>query len=334
MPSEGAKDHESAARRMLPRAWAHDGEYDIVERSRLPVLGAMRRALQPLYEWKIPKEGQVLVMGAGRGFERRLLPASIPDSRIVWTDIHRDALRHYNNRDAEGRERARRVVGSSYSLPFRDGSFSSVVSLDHMDVFPPHLLPQVVGEARRVLAPGGAMIAAQSSVPTLHWSENERLMNRAMETGGRLGPFERQLFVRELQETHRRYREALIRAMGRSGFGNVRYRPTVASYFGPRETRHREADYPGQHESGIPTYVFDMGTKTLADWRSVGHEQILKAFPRARIVLPTPERLRGIEDPVGEMYSNYAITGEVAGPKKRPKTSRKKKKGRKKKRKK
>lgn len=102
---------EKLVRDETEKVWAKGGDYDIAEKSHLAVLGAMRKALRPEYERLIPPNGRILVIGAGRGFDRKILPDSVSDDRITYTDISEKALGHAH-------EGAKKVVASSFELPF------------------------------------------------------------------------------------------------------------------------------------------------------------------------------------------------------------------------
>jgi len=322
------RNHEKAMREALSDAWKDGGTYDAVERARLPVLGAMKRAFEPFYEKRIPKKGKILVLGAGRGFERRLLPESIPDSRIVYLDLDANLLKKIPSLgDAKGRLRTheeiesdrqevRKIPGSSYSLPFGDNRFAAVVSLDHFDVFPPEILPRVIAEANRVLKPGGWLIAGQSSLPTIdRWFDiPTELVERYREEG--------RIEVRAkdakkiIKLPHERYINAVLGAMREQGMHNVEHKPAIATHYCRRESRHMidNPHYPGNVNDGeIPTYIHDMGTIVLGSLHRVGFAELRRRLPTStsRLIEKSPKEVREEfgKDAVAELFSGYVLVG-------------------------
>jgi ubiquinone/menaquinone biosynthesis C-methylase UbiE len=92
--------------------------------------------------------GRVLDLGCGTG---RTLPLFEPSARVVALDPCRDVLRRAGRRAP----RALLVQAQAEALPFRDGVFDVVTGgLVFCSVGDP---PAGLREARRVLAPGGAL---------------------------------------------------------------------------------------------------------------------------------------------------------------------------------
>jgi ubiquinone/menaquinone biosynthesis C-methylase UbiE len=292
------EEHERIMREVTNIAWVPGSTYDTVESSRLPVINAMKKAYRRKLEPRMPSEGKVLVIGAGRGFDREIIPSNIPDSRIVYTDLNLGALKKLKERRSSPAAQA-----SSFNLPFKDGEFAAVFSSDHLDVFPKNLLPEVVAEARRVIRPGGALIACQSSVPTItHWSPNPDALWSAYET--HKYP---QDFTRNIQETHRRYRQAAMNAMKSAGFHGVDYIPAVDVHLSEEEPRHKIPTFKRPRD---PTIAHDMGTLGMASLDAVPFKTLQREFG-AHIKKPTMSELSRMKSPVTEIFSGYLLYGHV-----------------------
>jgi ubiquinone/menaquinone biosynthesis C-methylase UbiE len=104
--------------------------------------------------------GRTLDLGCGTG---RTLPLLAPDVRAIGLDPTRELL-------ARARRRAPRVAmvqGSAEALPFRDGTFDTVVSgLVFCSVAEPE---RSLAEVRRVLRPGGTLRMLEHVRSTRPW---------------------------------------------------------------------------------------------------------------------------------------------------------------------
>lgn len=134
-------------------------------RHRLPELRAIRRRVgaEPL--------GEMLEIGCGNALGSVYFSAAA--SRVVATDL--PVVDH--SAHSVGLELARRFVAaigdpkisvlgcSALDLPFPDESFDTVLSLYSLEHLPDR--PKALRAARRVLRPGGRLIAA---VPAIGWS--------------------------------------------------------------------------------------------------------------------------------------------------------------------
>ncbi|MFB4278259.1 class I SAM-dependent methyltransferase [Nonomuraea sp. MTCD27] len=105
----------------------------------------------PLLDLLGPGTGPCLDLGCGTGLNFPALRAS--GRTVVGLDHSADQLRLAGRRRADGEGLVR---GDAAALPFADGSFASVVTLwvsTDMDDF-----ARVLGEAARVLRPGGTLV--------------------------------------------------------------------------------------------------------------------------------------------------------------------------------
>jgi ubiquinone/menaquinone biosynthesis C-methylase UbiE len=104
--------------------------------------------------------GRTLDLGCGTGRNLPLFPA---EARIVGIDLSADSLRRARKRDP----RARLVRASAEALPFRDGTFDTVVgglvlcSVGRLDI--------VIAEIRRVLRDDGELRLLEHVRSTRPW---------------------------------------------------------------------------------------------------------------------------------------------------------------------
>jgi len=297
MPTHGTpklsrREHERIMRKELPKFWAPGGMYHEVERNRMPFLAAMKAGMKPVYRHLLPSEGEILVHGAGRGFEREIFPPELPNSRIMFSDLHEDSLREIE-RKYPG---ARTKPGSSFELPFEADRFAAVTSLDHLDVFQEHHLPRVIGEARRVLRPGGILLATQSSLPSLqYWSKDPDAILRQRDSGKGASD-------RLVKDVHDRYTKAVMGAMRKGGLVDVQMQPIRGIYVGPREPRHLE------RLSKVPI-SYDGLLALIADRGNAMPTLLTEENLRKLGIPPLPVLNARLGNPLAEIYLSYVIHG-------------------------
>jgi ubiquinone/menaquinone biosynthesis C-methylase UbiE len=85
-------------------------------------------------------------------------------ARIVGVDLSMPMIRQARQGLNDGRVRAQLVRANALSLPFPDGSFEGVVTSFVVDLLPAEQIPVALGEASRVLAPGGRIVVATMHV--------------------------------------------------------------------------------------------------------------------------------------------------------------------------
>lgn len=106
----------------------------------------------------LPLKGRILEIGTGKG---RFLTALLRRVRLITTiDVNADEQRfaRMNVAFERRRGRARFVIADARRLPWRDGSFDAVVSMNALHHMPQ--LARVLGEIRRVVRPGGKVVLA------------------------------------------------------------------------------------------------------------------------------------------------------------------------------
>ena len=106
---------------------------------------------------------RILDVGCGGGFLSNYLAAQ--GHTVIGLDFAADALKVARLHDASGR--AKYVEGDAYRLPFPDGSFDAVCSMDFLEhVEEPEL---AIREAARLIAPDGLFIFHTFSRNWLAW---------------------------------------------------------------------------------------------------------------------------------------------------------------------
>ncbi|MEY2747627.1 MAG: Demethylrebeccamycin-D-glucose O-methyltransferase [Planctomycetota bacterium] len=135
--------------------------YDAMDHS-APNAAFARRMLE------LGARGRVLDIGCGPGHIPLLLCEALPDSRVVGVDLAEHMLRHAEAKRARSPHAARLSFQrcDAKGLPFADASFDAVCSntiLHHIPDPRPFLR-----EARRVLAPGGALLVRDLVRPWSH----------------------------------------------------------------------------------------------------------------------------------------------------------------------
>lgn len=110
---------------------------------------------------------RVLDIGCGRGVVLLMAAKQLPAGRAVGLDLWRSVDQSGNrpeatlaNADAEGvRDRVELHTGDMRRMPFEDGSFNAVVSSAAIhNIHPADGRTQAIGEAVRVLRPGGRLV--------------------------------------------------------------------------------------------------------------------------------------------------------------------------------
>jgi SAM-dependent methyltransferase len=128
-----------------------------------------------------PVHGTVLDAGCGTGGLLAVLRQRRPDLATIGLDFDPSAARQAVHKAGEKRI----VVGSINALPFADASFDAAIAADvlcHAAVEP---MP-ALGELRRVLRPGGALVV---NMPAYRWllsAHDRRVHNVRRQTAGEL----------------------------------------------------------------------------------------------------------------------------------------------------
>jgi SAM-dependent methyltransferase len=108
----------------------------------------------------LPSGARVLDAGCGGGAMLRALQEA-GQGEAVGVDLHPAAL------FGDATHAAPVAGGDLHRLPFGDGCFDALLALDSLDQEGVHLAG-ALGEARRVLRPGGALLLRVSAYPWLH----------------------------------------------------------------------------------------------------------------------------------------------------------------------
>jgi demethylmenaquinone methyltransferase/2-methoxy-6-polyprenyl-1,4-benzoquinol methylase len=178
--------------------------------------------------------GSILDVGCGTGELARLARRRFPGAQVTGLDLTRAMLALARSR-TPGRDRDRWVEGSALALPFPDRRFDAVLSAFLLRNLPD--LPAGFREMRRVLRPGGTLLALEITEPkdpfvraTFH-AYFDHVVPALGEAVGSAGPY------RYLPESLRHLpgREALVGQLRAAGFAEATALPLsrgiVTAYF-------------------------------------------------------------------------------------------------------
>ncbi len=126
---------------------------------------------------KLPDGSRILDAGCGTGGMMDALRKTNPLWKLTGLDISEDALKHTRGRGFEHLHQ-----GSLDALPFPEGSFDAVVSLDVMSNVGVNVTEAVL-QLRRVLRPGGILVL---NLPAYEALRGEH--DAAVKTGRRFEP--------------------------------------------------------------------------------------------------------------------------------------------------
>lgn len=107
----------------------------------------------------VPLAGQrIIELGCGNAKLARALLVRHPDSEVTGLEV--DARQHAKNLAAP-QQGLHFVAAGAQAIPFPDASFDLVLMLKSLHHVPLPLLPQALGEAARVLRPGGYLYVSE-----------------------------------------------------------------------------------------------------------------------------------------------------------------------------
>lgn len=126
----------------------------------------------------LPGSTKVMDLGAGTGFFTRQLASRYPDADILGVDIAEGMLRYARQQEAGGS--VHWLCGDAEQLPLADASLDLVFS--SLAIQWCENLQQLMGELKRVLAPGGHLLLATLGPNTLHelksaWQQVDRYVH-------------------------------------------------------------------------------------------------------------------------------------------------------------
>jgi len=172
-PDAGMPPTGDALARQTDHFWSRTAYYASLGYDRLAAVSFILDEAGPL-------GGPVLDVGTGMGITARGLAARGLDVISVDPNARDQAVAAALTDRSDERPRIRFMVASAASLPFRDGHFGAVVSVDvlhHLDAGLPAL-----AELVRVVKPGGALVLADLS------REGFDLVRRVHTSEGRVHP--------------------------------------------------------------------------------------------------------------------------------------------------
>lgn len=125
----------------------------------------------------LPVSARVLDLGCGPGSFLDVAAESRPDIRGVGIDIASRQI-DFARQNVQNRHGQRieflQLKGGEEALPFADGSFDVVTSIEVIEHIHPFLALRMLAEARRLLKPGGKLIVTtpnyRSAWPLIEWA--------------------------------------------------------------------------------------------------------------------------------------------------------------------
>lgn len=114
--------------------------------------------LDLLAEWVPLERAQVIELGCGAAALARALVARWPGSQVTALEV--DERQHAKNL-AQPAERLHFVAAGAQAIPFGDAGFDLALMLKSLHHVPRPLMAQALGEAARVLRPGGHLYVSE-----------------------------------------------------------------------------------------------------------------------------------------------------------------------------
>jgi ubiquinone/menaquinone biosynthesis C-methylase UbiE len=129
-------------------------------------LGRRRTSYQALVAAAGVRPGQgVLDVGCGTGYLSRLVARSVGPHGVVVGIDPSESMIQYARRKTASIANCEFQVGAAEALPFTGDHFDVVVSSLVVHHLPEDLRGRALGEMRRVLRPGGALLVAEARNP-------------------------------------------------------------------------------------------------------------------------------------------------------------------------
>jgi SAM-dependent methyltransferase len=132
-----------------------------------------RRMLAPLIRRATARGGRLVDVGCGTGGNLAFVERRFPAVARLGLDFDAGALAYTRGRGA-ARGLVGLIRGDGTRLPFRDGSVDCVLALDIIEHFDDDAA--LIAEFRRVLAPGGELVASVPAYPWL-WSPHDEFLH-------------------------------------------------------------------------------------------------------------------------------------------------------------
>jgi ubiquinone/menaquinone biosynthesis C-methylase UbiE len=176
--------------------WAEDGRGEEMEDHHLPIV-------EPTLElMNIAPADRILDIGCGTGWLCRRLASVAADGQVVGLDVS-DAMVERARQSSAGVANAEFLVGAAEQIPWQDGFFTKVISVESSYYWPDP--PRGLKEIFRVLAPGGSawvLINFYRDNPYCHqWAEHYKTPTHLLRAEEWAGLFRAAGFV---EVAHRR----------------------------------------------------------------------------------------------------------------------------------
>lgn len=116
-----------------------------------------------------PFRGEVLEVGAGRGYTSEKILETFPQVELTAVDIHADAASHFSDLQHRYGRRLKVRQANVLQLPFDRESFDIVIGINVFPHIQPFSVRKAIQESLRVLRPGGLLgISDRSLVRPYH----------------------------------------------------------------------------------------------------------------------------------------------------------------------
>lgn len=102
-----------------------------------------------------PFRGEVLEIGAGRGWTSRRILETFPQVELTATDVDQDATKTFTRLQTDYGRRLKVKEANVYKLPFDRGSFDIVLAIGVLPYLRPYAVRKALQEILRVVRPGG-----------------------------------------------------------------------------------------------------------------------------------------------------------------------------------
>ncbi len=170
--------------------WAKAGRGPSMEKAHRPV------GEQAIELMNISEQSHVLDVGCGSGWAVNLIAAKASKGRVVGIDISDEMIRLAAESSASFSNVELRIA-SAEKLPFRDGEFSHVFSMESLYYYSDML--EALKEIKRVLGPGGLFVTVvdlyEENKPSRQWIDQLKVPVQFLNIGQYRSLFESAGFI-------------------------------------------------------------------------------------------------------------------------------------------
>jgi ubiquinone/menaquinone biosynthesis C-methylase UbiE len=170
--------------------WARAGRGERMERGHRPV------GEQAIARMRVESEARILDLGCGTGWATRLFAEQATGGTVIGVDVSDEMVRMAESASADFPNAGFRLA-SAESLPFEDGYFSHVFSMESLYYY--ENMGRAVAEVHRVLRPRGLFVAVvdlfEENEPSHQWVEQLKVPVHLLSTAQYRALFEQAGFA-------------------------------------------------------------------------------------------------------------------------------------------